>query len=141
MSWRKVSGVLCDRKLSAKIKGKMYKSVVRPTMLYGMETVAVTEIQVGKMEVAELKMVRWALGVTRKDKIRNEYVRGTAKITKLGDKLRNERLRWYGHIKRREEDYVGKRMMEMAVPGRRKNRKAKKKVDGFVERRHGKGWC
>ena len=59
MSWRKVSGVLCDRKLSAKVKGKMYKSVVRPTMLYGMETVAVTERQMGKMEVAELKMVRW----------------------------------------------------------------------------------
>ena len=96
MSWRKVSGVLCDRKLSAKVKGKMYKSVVRPAMLYEMETVAVTERQVGKMEVAELKMVRWTLGVTRKDKIRNEYVRGTAKIAKLGDKLRNARLRWYG---------------------------------------------
>ena len=38
-------------------------------------------------------MVRWALGVTRKDKIRNEYVRGTAKIAKLGDKLWNARLR------------------------------------------------
>ena len=95
MSWRKVSGVLCDRKLSTKVKGKMYNSVVRPTMLYGMETMAVTERQVGKMEVAELKMVRWALGVTRKDKIRNEYVRGTAKITKLGDKLRNARLLRY----------------------------------------------
>ena len=70
MSWRKVSGVLCERKLSAKVKVKMYKSVVRPTMLYGMETVAVTERQVGKMEVAELKMVRWALGVTRMDKIK-----------------------------------------------------------------------
>ena len=112
-----MSGVLCDRKLSAWVKGKMYKSVVRPAMLYGMETVAVTERQVGKMEVAELKMVRWALGVTRKDKIRNEYVRGTAK---LGDKLRNARLRWYGHVKRREEGYVGKTMMEMGVPGRRK---------------------
>ena len=66
MSWRKVSGVLCYRKLSAKVKSKMYKSVARPTMLYGMETVAVTERQMGKMEVAELKMVRWALGVTRK---------------------------------------------------------------------------
>ena len=120
MTWRKVSGVLCDRKLSAKVKGKMYKSVVGPTMLYGMETVAVTERQMEKMGVAELKMVRWALGVTRKDKIRNEYVRGTAKIAKLGDKLWNARLRWYGHVKRREEDYVGKRMMEMAVPGRRK---------------------
>ena len=86
MSWRKVSGVLCDRKLLAKVKGKMYKSVVRPAMLYEMETVAVTERQMGKMEVAELKMVKWALGVTRKG-IRNEYVRGTAKIAKLGDKL------------------------------------------------------
>ena len=65
MNWKKVSGVLCDRKLSARVKGKMYKSVVRPAMLYGMETVAVTEKLVAKMEVAELKMVRWALGVTK----------------------------------------------------------------------------
>ena len=43
MSWKKVYGVLCDRKLSARVKGKMYKSVVRPAMLYGMETVAMTE--------------------------------------------------------------------------------------------------
>ena len=78
-------------------------------MLYGMETVAGTERQLGNMEVAELKMVRWALGVTRKDKIRNEYVRGTAKIAKLGDKLRNARLRWYGHVKRKKEGYVGKK--------------------------------
>ena len=65
-------------------------------------------------------MVRWALGVTKKDKIRNEYVRGTAKIAKLGDTLRNARLHWYGHVKRREESYVGKTMMEMVVQGRRK---------------------
>ena len=118
MSWRKVSGLLCNRKLLAKVKGEMYKSVVRPTMLYEMEMVAVTERQVGKMEVAELKMVRWALGVTRKDKIRNEYVRVGTKIAKLIDKLRNARLRWYGHVKRRK-DYMGKRMMEIKVPGRR----------------------
>ena len=88
-----MSGVLCYRKLSARVKGKMYKSVVRPAMLYRMETMAVTEKQMEKIDVAELKVVRWALGVTRKGKIRNEYVRGTAKITKLGDKLRNARLR------------------------------------------------
>ena len=62
-----MSGVLCDRKLSARVMGKMYKSVVRPTTLYGMETVAVTERQVGNMGVAELKVVRWAFGVTRKN--------------------------------------------------------------------------
>ena len=129
MSRRKVSGVLCDRKLSAKIKGKMYKSVVRPTMLYGMETVAVPERRMEKMGVAKLKMVIWALGVTRKDKIRNECVRGTAKIAKLGDKLRNTRLRWYEHVKGRE-DYVGKRMMEMPVPGRKK--RGSQGEDGWI---------
>ena len=36
MSWKKVSGVLCHRKLSARVKGKMYKSVVEPAMLYSM---------------------------------------------------------------------------------------------------------
>ena len=105
----------------------MSKSVVRPAMLYGMEMVAVTERQVGKMEVAELKMVRWALEVTKKDKIRNENVIVTAKIAKLGDKLRNARQRWYGHVKRREEGYLGKRMMEMAVPGRRKRGRPSRK--------------
>ncbi|KAK3542651.1 hypothetical protein QTP86_031471, partial [Hemibagrus guttatus] len=36
--WRKVSGVLCDRKISVRIKGKVYRTVVRPAMLYGLET-------------------------------------------------------------------------------------------------------
>ena len=78
---------MCDRKLSAKVKSKMYRNVIRPAMLYGMETVAMAKKQVRKMEVAELKMVRWALGVTRKDKIKNKYVRVTAKITKLRNTL------------------------------------------------------
>ncbi|KAK3543373.1 hypothetical protein QTP70_018378 [Hemibagrus guttatus] len=38
--WRKVSGVLCDQKISARIKGKVYRTVVRPAMLYGLETVS-----------------------------------------------------------------------------------------------------
>ena len=50
-------------------------------------------------------------------------MRGTAKIAKLGDKLRDVRRHWYRHVKRREEGYMGKRMMEMAVPGRRKRGK------------------
>ena len=41
MSWKKVSRVVCDRKLSATVKGKMYQIVTRPAMLYGIETVAI----------------------------------------------------------------------------------------------------
>ena len=45
------------------------------------------------MEVAEIKMLRFAMGVTRKDKIRNEYIRDTVKIERLGMKTREGRLR------------------------------------------------
>ena len=37
-NWRKCSGLICDRKVSARIKGKVYRSVVRPAMIYGSET-------------------------------------------------------------------------------------------------------
>ncbi|MCJ8732893.1 hypothetical protein PDJAM_G00217090 [Pangasius djambal] len=78
--WRKVSGVLCDRKISARIKGKVYETVVRAAMLYGLETVALRKRQESELEVAELKMLRFSLGVTRLDRIRNEYIRGTAHV-------------------------------------------------------------
>ena len=68
--WRKVSAVICDRSLPARVKGKVYSLVERPAMVNGLETVAVTKKQVEEMEVAEIKMLRFAMGVTRKDKIR-----------------------------------------------------------------------
>ena len=54
---RRVSGVICDRRLPARVKGKVYSSVVRPTMVYGLKTVAITKKQVEEMEVAEMKML------------------------------------------------------------------------------------
>ncbi|KAK3552816.1 hypothetical protein QTP86_022562, partial [Hemibagrus guttatus] len=117
--WRKVSGVLCDRKISARIKGKVYRTVVRPAMLYDLETVSLRKRQESELEVAELKMLRFSLGVTRLDTIRNEYIRGTAHVGRLGDKVREARLRWFGHVQRRESEYIGRRMLDMELPGRR----------------------
>ncbi|KAK3525805.1 hypothetical protein QTP70_009059 [Hemibagrus guttatus] len=56
--WRKVWGVLCERKISARIKGKVYRTVVRPAMLYGLEAVSLRKRQESELEVAELKMLR-----------------------------------------------------------------------------------
>ena len=40
-----MSGLICDRRLSACVKGKVYKTVVRPTILYGLETMSLTKKQ------------------------------------------------------------------------------------------------
>ncbi|KAK3532164.1 hypothetical protein QTP86_009044 [Hemibagrus guttatus] len=132
--WRKVSGVLCDRKISARIKGKVYRTVVRPAMLYGLETVSLRKRQESELEVAELKMLRFFLGVTRLDRIRNEYIRGTAHVGRLGDKVRESRLRWFGHVQRRESEYIGRRMLDMELPGRRQRGRPKRRyMDGINE--------
>ena len=39
---------------------------------------------------------------------------------KISKKLQERRLKWYGHVMRREEHYVGRRAMEMKVQGRMK---------------------
>ena len=132
--WRKVSGVLCDKRVPAKMKGKIYKSVVRPALMYGLETCGMTKAQESELEVTELKMLRASLGVTREDRIRNEYIRGTAHVRRMGDKMREGRLRWYGHVKRREEGYVGKRVLRMDLPGRRPRGRPKRRfMDAIKE--------
>ena len=136
--WRKVSGVICDRRLPARIKGKVCSSVVRPAMVYGLETVAVTKKQVKEMEVAEMKMLRFTMGVTRKDKIRNEYIMDTVKIERLGTKMRKGRLRWYGDVMRRDQKYIGRKVMEMELP---EKREAKEKIFRYSKGRYGGSWC
>ena len=131
--WRKVSGVICDKRLPARVKGKVYSSVIRPAMVYGLETVAVTKKQVEEMEVAEIKMLRFTMGVTRKDKIRNKHIRSTVKVERLGMKMMEGRLRWYGHVMRRDQEYVGRKMMEMELPGKRKRGRPKKRFLDVVK--------
>ena len=41
---------------------------------------ALTKRQEAEIEVAEFEMLRFSSGVTRMDKIRNEYIRGTAQV-------------------------------------------------------------
>ena len=133
--WRRMSVVICDRRVPDRVKGKVYRVAVRPAMLYGLETVALTKRQGAEMEVAELKMSRFSLGVTRMDKIRNEYIRGTAQVGRFGEKARGARLRWYGHVGllRKDDGYIGRRMLRMELPEKRKRGRPKRRFMDVVK--------
>ena len=38
----------------------------------------------------------------------------------ISKKVQESRLKWYGHVLRREDEYVGKIVMAMEVPGNRR---------------------
>ena len=70
-NWQRLSGVMCDRILSAKRKGKVYKVAVRPAITYGAETGAIKKAQEKKLNTTEMRMLRWACGQTLLDHVEN----------------------------------------------------------------------
>ncbi|MBN3293353.1 YSM6 protein, partial [Polypterus senegalus] len=130
--WRRALGVICDRRVSARVQEQVYRTVVRPAMLYGLETVALTRKQETELEVAELKMLRFELGVTRMDRIRNEDIRGSAQVGWLGGKVREVRLCWFGYVQRRDAGYIGRRMMRIELSGKRKRGRSKRRFMDVV---------
>ncbi|VFQ71221.1 unnamed protein product [Cuscuta campestris] len=91
--WQLASGVLGDPKISPRMKGKFYRSVVRPAMLYGAECWAVKKSHVRRLHAAEMRMLRWMCGKTRLDRILNEVTRRQVGMASVEVKLREARLR------------------------------------------------
>ena len=119
-NWMKMSGVLCDKRVPPHVKGNIHKMIVQLAMLYGMETVPVTNSRVKKLEVTEMKMCIWACGHTLRDLLKNDNIRERLKVENITERCRKARLRWFGHVKRRYQDYVGRETLGMGPPGRRK---------------------
>ncbi|XP_068207741.1 uncharacterized protein [Palaemon carinicauda] len=93
--------------------------------MYGAETWAIKNTEEKKLNVAEITRLRWMCGVTRRDKIRNEVIIGTTGVKKLSDKIQECRLRRYGHVIKRDEPYIGVRVLEIEVKGTRRGGRPK----------------
>ena len=117
--WRDLSGVIYDKKVPMKLKSKLYKTVVRPAMVYGSECWALRKQEEQRLHTTEMKMLRWSQGKTRKDRIKNETIRGIARVTPIKSVLAKKRLSWYGHVMRREETHITRSTLSMTVMGTR----------------------
>ncbi|XP_064120903.1 uncharacterized protein LOC135225564 [Macrobrachium nipponense] len=72
-----------------------------------------------------MRMLRWMSGVTKKDRVRNERIRGRVKVTDASKKVQEARLRWYGHLMRREEQHMAREVMDVEVDGTRRRGRSK----------------
>lgn len=72
-------------------------------MIYGLESVALTNRQEAELDVGDMKILR----VTWMDGIRNKFIRGTGDAEGLEKKVGVVRLRWFEPVQRRNRGYTG----------------------------------
>ncbi|KAG5597848.1 hypothetical protein H5410_039080 [Solanum commersonii] len=48
-----------------------------------------------------MRILRWICGPTRSDWIENEDIQDKVGVTSVVDRIKERRLRWFGHVKRR----------------------------------------
>jgi hypothetical protein len=65
------------------------------------------------------------------DKIENKDIRNKTKVTEMHRKIQKKILRWYGHIQRREEEFVTKRVLKMEVEGKRARGRPRRRYLGW----------
>ena len=72
----------------------------------------------GKFYTTEMRMLRWARGETRLDHVRNVDIWKEAHMYPMAEFLREKRLRWFGHVQRRDEDEATRNVLHnMTVDG------------------------
>ena len=68
-------------------------------------------------------MLIWARVKTKKDHVKNVDIWREANIEPMTTFLSKKRLRWYGHVLRKEGEDTTKKMLNMQVQGKRRRRR------------------
>ncbi|XP_068084576.1 uncharacterized protein [Anabrus simplex] len=112
-------GVTGDRRRKDHLKSKIYRTVIRPVALYGTECWPATKEVERRLGVKEIKMLRWTAGVTRMDHISNDDFRKRFGVAPIQRKMQENRLRWFRHVLRAEDNTLAKSAYTLEVAGKR----------------------
>jgi len=130
--WREIAGMLTHKGIPRAVRVRVYAACVRPVMFYGSETWAMRAEEVNLTERTEMRMLRRICGVTWEDRMSREELWKMTELSDTRTALERNRLRWYGHVERREEENILRRCLELKIEGRRPLGRPNKTWDSTV---------
>ncbi|XP_065064718.1 uncharacterized protein LOC135690948 [Rhopilema esculentum] len=80
-----------------------------------------------------MSKLRWMLGISLRERRRNEDIRTETKVASIVEKIRESRLRWLRHVMRRDEDDPVKEAWELPVEDQRSVGRQRLKCKDMVE--------
>jgi hypothetical protein len=109
--------ILRSRDASLKVKGKGYSTCVQCAITHGSETWPMGVEDMRRLERAEKMMIRWMCGVTLRNGKTSEKIRNRMGKVSVCDMMRQRKLRWFGHVERKDADGWVSTCRNMAVSG------------------------
>ena len=116
--FRELSGMLMRRGVALKLNGKVCATCERSAMIYGSETWVMNVEQQRRLERVEMLMVRWMCVISLRERKTNDELQKMMGIEPVMDVVKRNRLRWLGHVLRKDESDWVRRVMEINVEGR-----------------------
>ena len=98
------SPIITESRASLKLKGKIYQTCVQSVMVYGSETWSMKAEDMQRLERTERMMIRWMCGVRLSDKKTSAELLSRLDIESVSVVVRRGRLRWFGHVERKQPD-------------------------------------
>jgi len=134
-TFRQLVPLLTNKDISLLVRGRLYSSSVRSSMLHGSETWPVRKENEVALQRAEMRMVRWMCGVKLQDRVPSKGLRERLGLDDIILVLQQNKLRWYQHVLRKEDNDWVKKCMEYEVDGARPTGRPKKTCREIVEKR------
>ena len=104
-------------------------------MLYGSECWDVKGQHEYKIKVAEMRMLKWMCGHTRKDKIRNTHIHEQVGVACIREKMVESCLRWFEHVQRRPLNALVRRVDQTVwSPVNRGRERPKRTLNDVIKR-------
>ena len=121
-AWKKfceLLPILSSCTFSLKKKGSFYQACVRPVLLYGSKTWPVKEEDLVRLHRSEMSMLHWMSHATFKDRIPSKDLLTKFDLLPVRRVVQRNRLSWFGHVVRMDNDNWVKKCMTLEVNRRR----------------------
>ncbi|KAL1447116.1 hypothetical protein WDU94_005460 [Cyamophila willieti] len=129
-----VKDLIWNTHVPLKCKKTIFQTYYIPILTYGAETWVMKTREESRVQAAEMRFLRSMIGKTRRDRIRNEIIRSRVGVDKLQDRIETSRLKWYGHVKRINEERLPNKYLEMKMEGRRKQGRPRLRWKDIINR-------
>nr|GFB10001.1 putative cytochrome P450 [Tanacetum cinerariifolium] len=89
-------------------------------MLYWFECLPIAKALANRVEVTDLRILRWTCGITMLDIIPNGVYRAELEVESIINKIGEGRLKWFRHVSRRPRSAPVRRVEALVVNDRKR---------------------